>query len=220
MGLKYGRLDVMVRGESGRLFNIEVQIDKDYMNERGSFYGFRLASEEFEGGKPYNEIPPVRVITIDDFHVREGSERVVERVGLLYEDHPEEATSAFKMYHIQLPEFRKKYKSFESVKGEPFLTWLYLLDQAYKDEEEMKMVTQMTEGMMNFAEQYGIAIQDPMLIRRYRMYQDARRDEATRIAVAEQKAHLEDAKGMKAENISKDVIAKITGLSIAEIDAL
>ena len=25
--------------------------------------------------------------------------------------------SAFKMYHIQLPEFRKKYKSFESVKG-------------------------------------------------------------------------------------------------------
>ena len=228
MGLKYGRLDVMVRGESGRLFNIEVQIDKDYMNERGSFYGFRLASEEFEGGKPYNEIPPVRVITIDDFHVREGSERVVERVGLLYEDHPEEATSAFKMYHIQLPEFRKKYKSFESVKGEPFLTWLYLLDQAYKDEEEMKMVTQMTEGMMNFAEQYGIAIQDPMLIRRYRMYQDARRDEATRIAVAEQKAeakavdktHREDAKRMKVKNYPVSDIAEITGLSIAEIDAL
>ena len=40
------------------------------------------------------------------------------------------ATSAFKMYHIQLPEFRKKYKSFESVKGEPFLTWLYLLKKS------------------------------------------------------------------------------------------
>ena len=71
-GLKYGRLDVRVKGESGRLFNIEVQIDKDYMNERGSFYGYRMAAEEFEAGMTYNEIPPVRVITIDDFHVREG----------------------------------------------------------------------------------------------------------------------------------------------------
>ncbi|MBQ3278373.1 MAG: Rpn family recombination-promoting nuclease/putative transposase [Clostridia bacterium] len=219
-GLKYGRLDVRVKGESGRLFNIEVQIDKDYMNERGSFYGYRMAAEEFEAGMTYNGIPPVRVITIDDFHVREGSERVVERVRLLYEDNPEEATPAFKMYHIQLPEFRKKYKSFESVKGEPFLTWLYLLDEAYKNEEEMKMLAQMSVGMKNFAEQYGIAINDPMLIRRYRMYQDSKRDEATRIAVAEQKAHLDDAKRMKAKKYPIADIAEITGLSVAEIDAL
>jgi len=124
------------------------------------------------------------------------------------------------MYHIQLPEFRKKYKSFESVKGEPFLTWLYLLDEAYKNEEEMKMLAQMSVGMKNFAEQYGIAINDPMLIRRYRMYQDSKRDEATRIAVAEQKAHLDDAKRMKAKKYPIADIAEITGLSVAEIDAL
>ena len=86
------------------------------------------------------------------------------------------------------------------------------------------MLAQMSVGMKNFAEQYGIAINDPMLIRRYRMYQDAKRDEATRIAVAEEKASSktkeEMAKGMKAENISKDVIARITGLSSSEIDAL
>ena len=34
---KYGRLDVRVEAESGRLFDIEVQIDKDFMNERGFF---------------------------------------------------------------------------------------------------------------------------------------------------------------------------------------
>ena len=59
------------------------------------------------------------------------------------------------------------------MKGEPFLTWLYLLDEAYKNEAEMKMLAQMSVGMKNFAEQYGIAINDPMLIRRYRMYQDS-----------------------------------------------
>ena len=220
-GLKYGRLDVRVKGESGRLFNIEVQIDKDYMNERGSFYGFRMASGEFEEGTPYNEIPSVRVITIDDFHVREGSEEVVEPVEMVYLKAPvEEATSVFKMYHIQLPEFRKKYKTLESVKEELFLTWLYLLVQGYKDEEEMKMLAQMTDGMKNFAEQYGIAINDPMLIRKYRFYQDSKRDEATRFAVAERNTKLKMAKGMKAENISTDVIARITGLSATEIETL
>ena len=43
------------------------------------------------------------------------------------------------------------------------------LCKAYKNEEEMKMVSQMTVGMKNFAEQYGIAIHDPTLIRRYRI---------------------------------------------------
>ena len=229
VGLKCGRLDVRVKGESGRLFNIEIQIEKDYMNERSGFYGFRIITDEFEEGRPYNEIPPVRVITIDDFHVREGSKEIVEPVGMVYLKPPvEEATSVFKIYHIQLPEFRKKYKSFESVKEEPFLAWLYLLDQAYKDEEEMKMVAEMSVGMKNFAEQYGIAIQDPMLIRRYRMYQDARRDEATRIVVAEQKARAEErakakenmAKGMKMKKYPVSDIAEITGLSVSEIDAL
>ena len=221
VGLKYGRLDVRVKGESGRLFNIEVQIDKDYMNERGSFYGFRMASDEFEEGKPYNEIPSVRVITIDDFHVREGSEEVVEPVGMVFlKDPVEEATSAFKMYHIQMPEFRKKYKSLESVKGELFLTWLYLLDQGYKNEEELNMLAQMTVGMKNFAEQYGIAINDPMLIRRYRMYQDSKRDEATRFAVAERNTKLEMAEGFKEKGVDPAVIASVTGLSVADIDAL
>jgi len=94
------------------------------------------------------------------------------------------------------------------------------------------MLAQMTEGMINFAEQYGIAIQDPMLIRRYRMYQDARRDEATRIAVAEQKARAEErakataeakknmAKGLKEKGVDPAIIESVTGLSTSEIDAL
>ena len=82
------------------------------------------------------------------------------------------------------------------------------------------MLAQMSVGMKNFAEQYGIAINDPMLIRRYRMYQDARRDEATRIAVVERNTKLDMAKGMKAKKYPVADIAEITGLSVAEIDAL
>ena len=43
----------------------------------------------------------------------------------------------------------------------------------------------MSPGILNFAERYGIAINDPDLIRRYRLEMDWLRDERTRIAVAE-----------------------------------
>lgn len=82
----------------------------------------------------------------------------------------------------------------------------------------------MTEGLRNFAAQYNYAINDPELIRRYRVYEDGKRDEATRLSVAtkkaERNAHLEDARRMKAEGIAADVISRVTGFSVAEIAKL
>ena len=43
----------------------------------------------------------------------------------------------------------------------------------------------MSPGILNFAERYGIAINDPDLIRHYRLEMDWLRDERTRIAIAE-----------------------------------
>ena len=220
-GQKYGRLDVRVKGQSGRLFNIEVQIDRDYVNERGFFYGSRMSEDEFDEGVPYNLIPQARVINIADFHVRKGSKEVVEPVEMMYSKAPvEKATDVFAIYNIQLPEFRRNHKTFESVREDTFMRWLYLLDQGYKSEEEMEMLAQTSAGMRNFAEQYGIAISDPALIRRYRMYQDARREEATRIAVAERNAHIKDAKGFKEKGVDAAVIASVTGLTLQEIAEL
>ena len=44
---------------------------------------------------------------------------------------------------------------------------------------------------MNFAKRYNYAINDPELIRRYRMIEDGKRDIATRISVAEKRARAE-----------------------------
>ena len=68
-----------------------------------------------------------------------------------------------------------------------FLTWLYMLDNGYKSQEEMEELAAMTEGMLNFAKQYNIAINDPLLVRRYQMDQDAKREEAFRMSLAETK---------------------------------
>ena len=51
----------------------------------------------------------------------------------------------------------------------------------------MEELAAMTEGMLNFAKQYNIAINDPLLVRRYQMDQDAKREEAFRMSLAETK---------------------------------
>ena len=67
-------------------------------------------------------------------------------------------------------------------------------------------------------------INDPELIRRYRMVENGKRDVATRIAVAEEKAEArknrENARALRNAGIDVGLIAQITGLGEAEINAL
>lgn len=218
---KYGRLDVRVKAESGRLFDIEVQIDKDFMNERGFFYGGRMGEDEFKPGDSYDKMPEVRVINIVDFYVRDDHTNIVEPIVLSYVNSLGEiATEKFKMYHIQLPAFRKEHKTLESVKGNTFNSWLYMFDRGYQDPDEMEVLSGMTEGLRNFAAQYNYAINDPDLIRRYRMFEDGKRDVATKVSVAERNAHIRDARGFKQKGVDPAIISSVTGLSLDEIAKL
>lgn len=218
---KYGRLDVRVKAESGRLFDIEVQIDREFMNERGFFYGGRMGEDEFKPGESYDKLPEVRVINTVDFYVRDDHSNVVEPVVFSYVNNPGEvATEKFKMYHIQLPAFRKEHKTLESVKGDTFNSWLYMFDRGYQDPDEMEVLSGMTEGLRNFAAQYNYAINDPDLIRRYRMFEDGKRDVATKVSVAERNAHIKDARGFKEKGVDPAIISSVTGLSMDEIAKL
>ena len=110
------------------------------------------------------------------------------------------------------------------MRGNAFLTWLYALDRGYRNEEEMVVLSDMTEGLRNFATRYNYAINDPELLRRYRFYEDGQRDVATRISVAEKKGaentKIKIARSLKARGISLDVISETTGLSMEQIGEL
>ena len=54
--------------------------------------------------------------------------------------------------------------------------WLYLLEQGYKDEREMEVLTEMTEGMKAFARKYNRSLDDPKLRGLYERDMSARRD--------------------------------------------
>ena len=100
----------------------------------------------------------------------------------------------------------------------------------------MNMLAGMSEGLKNFAQRYNVAINDPNLVRLYRLEQDAIRDEKSRMGFATKEArqegvqeghkiglleaHRADALGMKSIGIAPEAISKITGLSINEIMSL
>ena len=222
IGSKYGRVDVLVRTKSKRVFDIEVQIDRDAMNNRSFFYGGRLMADEFKEGSPYSEMPKLRVINLLDFVMRDDNKELVQPVIFAYEKEPmREATDVFKIFNIQMPVFRKKFKTLESVKGNTFYTWLYLLDRGYESEAEMETMAEISEGMRTFAQRYNIAINDPDLKALYRMEQDALHEEASRLWNAEKRGadaeKRRNAKSIRMKGYPVSDIADITGLSANEI---
>ena len=231
--LKQGRLDVRVRSASGILFDVEVQLTRDAMNEREYFYGSKIASDNFKAGMSYEDLPRVVMIDICDFYIRKGSSEIVEPVRLMYaKGEREVASRAFEIFHIQLPEFRKYHKTLASVSGNRLLQWLYLFDKGYLSEEETEMLARTSEGMRRFVDRYGTAIMDPVLVERYDAYVEASHEEASRRIVAERRAAREaareadlqasrkHARGMREKGMSLEDISDITGLSVEEIAVL
>ena len=151
--------------------------------------------------------------------------RIIERASLMYEDEPiTTASRVYKVYNIQMPAFRRRYETLEEVKHDRFLTWLYLFENGYKTDKELKMIATMSAGLENFARQYNIAINDPNLVAIYNIYDEAERDEADRLfmarAEAVQNTRVEDARGFKAQGVDPAIIASVTGLSLDEIEKL
>ena len=101
------------------------------------------------------------------------------------------ATDALRLYHIQLPLFRRRYPTLESTRGDGLAMWLYALDNGYKSREEMEVLSSMTKGMRTFARRYNRAMNDPHLRALYEYELSARLDDATRLDSAKKEGRAE-----------------------------
>ena len=224
-GAHGGRLDVRVEAANGELFDIEVQTYAEpSMNDRSWFYGSNLMSEEFLEGQTYNLVPKVRVINLLDFVLRKDHKDFLQPIGLLYRKDPETATDAFRIYNIELPKFRDTQPTLESVKDDPLLRWLYLLNMGYKNDHEMEVLSGMTEGMRKFATRYQFSLNDPDLRRMYEYELSARRDQESREQNAEKRGETRTyekvIRGMLRNGVSSDIIYNCVDVPRSEVDAI
>jgi predicted transposase/invertase (TIGR01784 family) len=230
VGARSGRLDIRAVAEDGTLFDIEVQLsNQHFMNDRSWFYGSRLMSDAFGEGENYWEMPRVRVINLLDFVLRPSHPDYLQPIGVMYKKEPMEvATDVFRIYNIELPKFRASYSTLDSAKGNELTSWLYLLDEGYKNEQEMEVLTNMTEGMRAFAKKYNRSLDDPKLKALYELDLSARRDQAAVAYSARQEGREEGSKNEKVKIIGQmlsaglpvEVIYKCIDASQSEIDAI
>ena len=90
------------------------------------------------------------------------------------------------------------------------------------------MLAQTSEGMRRFADRYGTAIMDPVLVDRYNAYVESQHEEASRRIVAERRAerHGRDeekraiARVMREKGMAIEDISDVTGLTREEVEAL
>ena len=155
-----------------------------------------------------------------DFVLRREHPDLLQPIGLMYRKAPTPATDAFRIYNIELPKFRDTNPTLESVKDDPLLRWLYLLDEGYKNDHEMEVLSSMTEGMRNFAKRYRVSLDDPDLRRMYDYEMSAKRDQASREYNAEMKGRADVIRGMLHNGIPVDVIYKCVDAPRADVDAI
>lgn len=226
IGARGGRLDIRAEAEDGTLFDIEVQLRRQlYMNDRSWFYGSRMLSEAFREGQDYREMPRVRIINLLDFVLRDDHPDYLQPIGVTYRKEPVEvATDAFRIYNIELPKFRKAYPTMEAAQQNPLASWLYLLDSGYKNEHEMEVLTDMTEGMRAFARKYNRSLDDPKLQALYELDLSAQRDQKAIAYTARVEGRAEGQasviRGMLNNGIPAEVIYKCVDAPRAEVDAI
>lgn len=217
-----GRLDIRAVAEDDTLFDIEVQLRRqDFMNDRSWFYGGRMLSEVFAEGDKFQDMPRVRVINLLDFVLRDSHPDYLQPIGILYRKPPmETATDTFRIYNIELPKFRNEYPTMESVMDDPLARWLYLLDRGYKDDREMEVLTDMTEGMRAFAQKYNRSLTDPKLRALYELELSAQRDQASRDYSVEMQTYEKVVRSALNKGFPHEVIYALVELPQHAVDAL
>ena len=227
---KVGELDVRAELNGDEITEVEMQVqDQHNIDKRSPTYLTKIYSDQLKEGEQYIEVKKVVVINIlnFDYYKRNSYHSVArmmfeeskenEKVDLGYIVEDKYATKDLEMHFIELPKFRKKDPDMSNKLEQ----WLCLICDEEdkikmaesKNEEIEKAKKELEKLAMNpeDRELYELrlkAIRDEMNIR-YSGYIDGKADGKTEIA-----------KNLLKKQMPIQDIAKVTGLSIEEIEKL
>jgi predicted transposase/invertase (TIGR01784 family) len=230
VGGKFSKLDVRAKLANGTKINIEVQLENQYnMKERSLYYWGLQYTKGIVQGDNYNTLPPVICINIldfsyipvDDFHTSFH----------LYEDQHKDTmlSDALEIHCLDMVRFRKLKA--KDILNNPLHRWLVYFDK-YSPLSLVEEVIKMDAGIQRAQEKMDMIRRDPALLHAYEMYELTLFDEASRLYGARQEGKMEGklegeknkalkiAGMMKEEGDSVEKIARMTGLSPAEIAGL
>jgi predicted transposase/invertase (TIGR01784 family) len=214
-------LDLKLRTRTGKIIHVEVQRDDTgEMCERMAVYGAKMLGEQIRSGEYYKSLNWVISVLITDFPLFKKTADYHSRFKLRSEDGSLVLTDALEFHILEL------CKIPVTEDGRKVWPWLKFLASGTKEEFAMleQTYTELQKPVARLMEMSA----DEILRRQKDSWDKARWDEAARMRMAEAKGKAEGkaerateiAANMRQEGLPVSVIAKITGLSLAEIEAL
>ena len=224
---KLGVLDILAELDGKEKCNIEMQvIDSKSVIERILYYWSRLYSRQIKIGQDYSLLERTIIILITDFKI-EGLEeleyhstwKIIETKG-----RKRILTEKLEIDIIELPKIEGKEK--ESSK---LLDWLYFLEnpksrrvtEKMEESKEIKEAVEKLDSLSEDERMQRIAdLREKAILDEKAIYAKGLDDGIKAGKEKLKREKLEIAKKLKKEGINTELIAKITGLTIKEIEEI
>jgi predicted transposase/invertase (TIGR01784 family) len=216
--LKASIIDVKARDKKGKSYIIEMQVaEPDGLDKRLLYYASKEYAQQIESGEQYTQLKPVIFIGIFDFRFTKG-EKYLSHHALCDVEDGERTIKDMDFYFIELPKFQKKLPDLHEVTDK----WIFFIKEAenldvapeHVDDEGLKAAYQ--DANKHTWTKEELDAYDYAAMRE--------QDERGIVALAEtrtkKRTQLEVATKMKAEGFDDDTIARLSGLSRSEIEAL
>ena len=217
-GDKLGILDVKIKLKSGKLLNIEIQVDPmPFMESRIIFYVSKLITEQIGESDQYDKIKRVISIVITDHNLIKQSENFHHKFGLYDIENKVLLTDVLEIHTLEIPKARKLFADTEQPNPQ-LMDWMKFLDA--KTEEELNVLAQKSPVMKKATMRLLELSADEKARQLYEARLKEQRDSYARehgVRLDERSIIAKNALNM---NMAFDDIAKLTGLTLEEIKTL
>ena len=224
-GDKLGILDVKLKLKSGKVINIEIQVDPmPFMESRILFYVSKLVTEQINESDQYDKIKRVISIIITDHPLIKNSDKYHHHFGLYDIESKVLLTDALEIHTLEVPKARKLFDGNNRTdsKNENLLNWMKFFDA--KTEEELNMLAEKTPIMKKATLRLMELSADEKARQLYEARVKERRDNYAReqgaVTAAVKETKFEMTKSLLDLNMPIDNISAVTGLTHAEIESL
>ncbi len=226
---KQGILDVRIDMNDDTEINTEIQLSElKVWADRSLFYLSKMYTEQIQQGQKYNVFKKCVSISILDFKLFEDTKEYYSCFHIREDKRNAILTDKMEFHVIELPKLPPELK--DNNDTDKVYLWAKFISSEKK--EEFDMVAEKDPYIESAYKQLQIISQDKQKRLEYEAREKAMRDYNQGIFEAEQRGEKRGeqrgkqeeaimiAKNMKKEHLSNDMISKLTGLSVTEINTL
>jgi len=209
-GDKLGILDVKLKLKTGKVINIEVQVDPmPFMESRILFYVSKLITEQMDESDQYGKIKRVISVIVTDHPLIKESEKYHHHFGLYDIESGVLLTDILEIHTLEVPKARKLN---EDTTKASLLNWMKFFDA--KTEEELKVLAQKSPIMQKAT----LRLMELSADEKARQLYEARLKEQRDSYAREKGAIFTVAKNLLRRNRPIEEIVEDTGLTYEEVE--